>query len=234
MDKIFSVSWKRRLMTFNGILAPIYEKTKLYEACGSIIKNCAISDLDRNLLIWSYDLVNQKPYLYMNVKHLNPDYNKVKYSYPAQYLGYLHDAVFYSCLAPTYFNSDSGLTDGGIFANNPAAISLVTLYRHDETLFQRGVMLSIGYDGKPERLKIDGGSFTWLQASKTLMEANTSQGKYITENVLDDRFFRVEVQTKVGLDAVNEKAQLKLDAQKWVDENLDILLAWVDKYFFND
>ena len=37
MNQIFSVSWKRRLKTLNGTLAPIYEKSKLYDACYDIM-----------------------------------------------------------------------------------------------------------------------------------------------------------------------------------------------------
>ena len=233
MDKIFAVHWKKRVTSLNGILCPIYEKSNLYDACSSIITDCAFSELNKSLLIWSFDLVEQQPYLYMNVKQLNPEYDKIKYTHPTQYVGYLHDAVFSSCLAPTYFMSDSGLTDGGIFANNPAAISLTTLYKQDDTMFERGVMLSIGYNDNPERLKIDGGTLTWLQASRTLMHANMTQGKYIPENILGDRFFRIEVGTKVGLDSIKSKKQLKEDAAKWVDKNMDAFLAWVDKYIMN-
>ena len=232
MDSIFAINIKKRLFTLNGIISPIYEKDNLLKTCYNFLPNHHISELNKSMLIWSYDLVNQKPYLYIHMVDTKIKQNL--FPFQTQCLGFLHEAVFHSCLAPTYFLSDSGLTDGGVFANNPAAISLSTLYKFNKNIFKNGIMLSIGYDGRPERLKIDGGTVNWLNASHTLMRANTSQGKYIPANILDDRFFRIEVQTKVGLDRVNQKEILIQDTKKWLDNNEHELLTWVDKYIMSN
>lgn len=232
MDVIFAINWKKRLVTMNGILSPIYEKKNLLETCYSILPNFPISELNKSMLIWSYDLVKQKPYCYINI--IDKEIPPTLFTFQTQCLGYLHEAVFHSCLAPTYFLSDSGLTDGGIFANNPAAISLSALYKFDKSIFQTGIILSIGYDGKPDRLKIDGGTVNWLNASSTLMRANTSQGTYIPQNILGDRFFRIEVPTKVGLDSVNQKVKLIEDTKIWLNKNEQRLLNWVDTYIMCD
>lgn len=233
MDFIFSIHWKKRLKTMNGILSPLYEKENLQKVCSNITQDLTLNELQKDLLIWSYDLVNQQPYLYMNCSNLNKNYTKMKYSFPTQYIGYLDNAVYSSCLAPTYFTSDSGLTDGGIFANNPATISFTTLFKQDKNLLDNSCMLSIGYNDSPDKLKVDGGTITWLQAARTLMHTNMTQGKYNLENILGNKFFRIEINTKVGMDSIKEKDKLIADAHKYMDENLEIILVWVDKYIMN-
>ena len=230
MKQIFKVSFWHRLKTLNGLIRPLYQNKNLKLMCQTFFQHINLEETSKDLMIWSYDIKRNLPYLYLNnVDCCSTDSIK-ELPYPTITVGPLYQPVYHTCLAPSYFKTDHGMTDGSLFLYNPSGMSLIALSNLQPNVLENTCLLSFGYTTIKTNFNVNGGSMSWLNGLSTIFTINSSQSHYISEHLLKDRYFRIEIDTNVNLDSKKSYKKLKRDAQKWIDQHLNNLLLWVDKY----
>lgn len=154
------------------------------------------------------------------------------------------DAILSSSAAPTYFPSYKDFIDGGVIANSPTAISLLTVlsalgssYRLDQIR-----LLSIGTGDSPE--KIIGKTEKWgiLQWSfhplakmrspllSLLMDGMSDLEDFYCKEILKSRYFRInpKVSKFIDMDAYQLIPYLKLIADTY---DLSALFSYIENIY---
>lgn len=119
-SNIFSVSWRKRLESGNGVLDEKYEADELEKALRSYFGDLRLSQLLKPCIIPAYDIERRRAHYFaqhnFHLKGLSHDF-------------LVRDVCRATSAAPTYFeaalvkslsNESFALVDGGVFANNPA------------------------------------------------------------------------------------------------------------------
>lgn len=136
-----------------GLSAPLHRDTglgevleKVFTQNGKVIK---LGDVEKPLLIQSYDATNHEPVVF-----------KSRSSEPSVKNKPLWEVVKCSCSAPGYFpghklkrpsmrreegkNEDAAMVDGGVFANNPSLCGIVEIMANSKTPASQIVCVSVG------------------------------------------------------------------------------------------
>lgn len=134
--RIFSRSWSHAVATLDGLLGPKYDNLELVNISDILMGTSCLSNLMKDVLITSFDLVSHRSFLFQN---FGPNPSK---DYP------LKDVILSTSAAPVYFPSHyldgHNLEDGGILANNPAAWVLLQCLQRPELSEAEIYLLSLG------------------------------------------------------------------------------------------
>ncbi len=137
---IFSKNLWHRLATGFGLWGPQYGAKGIESALAGVFGDVRLSDCAVELLVPAYDIGARAPLLFKSTKAREPRRNY-----------FLRDVCRATSAAPTYFppariTSLAGesvtLVDGGLFANNPAALALPQAAKTDR--LNQVVMASLG------------------------------------------------------------------------------------------
>jgi hypothetical protein len=125
--EIFARGFGHQLRTARGVIDEKYPARGLQRLATEIVGHASLDDLTSNLLVTAYDTENRKPFYFgaATCRTLDPVSSKNFR---------LVDVVRATSAAPTYFEAalvrsddtlgkDFSLIDGGVFANNPAAVA---------------------------------------------------------------------------------------------------------------
>ena len=170
---VFDDSWLDDLMDLGTVIGSEYDNKKLTTELRKIMGNTTLGQLQRHVLIPSFDLDNEekdpqkrswKPKLFHNLPGQDNDNGWLAYK-----------VGLYTSAAPTYFPSVDGFIDGGVFANNPSLCALAQTQDSRNTsrpslsevvLFSLGTGTSLTYiTGK----NLDWGYAQWVKPLISLM-----------------------------------------------------------------
>lgn len=118
--KIFSRSLWRKVRSLWGVIGAKYDNKMLHEAVTSELGSLKMADLQKYVLISSFDLDDGhnpqrcwRPKFFHNFPHATGDPHEL-----------LTDVAMRTSAAPTYFPSYQGYVDGGVAANSPTMAAL--------------------------------------------------------------------------------------------------------------
>jgi patatin-like phospholipase/acyl hydrolase len=170
---IFDDSWLDDVMDLGTIIGAEYDNKKLRREIRKILQSATLGELQRSVLITSFDLDNEdndprkrtwKPKLFHNIPGKDND---------NEYLAY--KVGLYTSAAPTYFPAVDGFIDGGVFANNPSMCALAQTQdeRNEEQISLKEVVLfSVGTGTSLTYIKgkrLDWGYSQWVKPLISLM-----------------------------------------------------------------
>ena len=119
---IFDDSWIDDIIDLGTVIGAEYDNKKLRRQLRRILPDTTLGELQRNVLITTFDLDNEdddprkrswKPKLFHNIAGDDNDNETLAYK-----------VGLYTSAAPTYFPTVDGFIDGGVYANNPSMCAL--------------------------------------------------------------------------------------------------------------
>jgi patatin-like phospholipase/acyl hydrolase len=172
--KVFDDSWIDDVMDLGKIIGADYKTANLRRELQDVLgRDTTLGDLNKRVLITTFDLDNEdpdperrtwKPKLFHNFPGEDSDANELAYK-----------VGVYTAAAPTYFASEDGYIDGGVYATNPSMCALAQSQDKrfpDRPALSDVVMLSLGtgtslvyIDGK----RLDWGYAQWAKPLVSLM-----------------------------------------------------------------
>lgn len=214
-----------------GVFSSQYENTRLHDVLYSIFGEHRLGDLERKVLIPSFDLMSDdhgmwKPKFFHNLD--SSDLNEK-----------IIDVALRTTAAPSYFPSYQGYIDGGIIANNPSMCALAQALDQGTigvTIDQIRLLsistgrLSQGIDGDT----LDWGLTKWMRyATNMAMEGTVDVSHYQCSRVLKDKYFRIDpvLFKRINLDDVTEVNTL-LEIADEVD--LSYIEHWLETTWRDD
>lgn len=220
IPNIFSRTMAWKIKTGFGVLGPKYDSENLSTILFKYLENkrgsgrirfittCYNTDDNDVILLDSNDLGN----------------GNARYSLPA----------LYTSLAPTFFPSENGMIDGGIYANNPVLIGLTEALKLGYST-EDIVILNVGTGYHPRGWNTKSfGIKEWLMkdGSKPLLDmmfdAMAEKDSYIANKLLGDNYFyaNVKMDKKYPMDVVDRGVLNELsDLGEWLYyENKDRVL----------
>jgi uncharacterized protein len=232
---IFDSSWLRDITDLGGLAGAKYNNVNLKRVLQKTFNGKRLGDLDRRVLIASFQLDNEandpaerswKPKFFHNFP--GPDSDAA---------ALVVDVAMETSAAPTYFPSYNGYVDGGVIANNPsmAALAQVLDSRNepadratldDVTLLSVGTGMSLQYiQGRD----LDWGDAQWIKPLINLMmDGSVGVADFQCKQLLGASYERLEpvfpVGTTIGPDEVDRVVDL-LNLAQSVD--LTHTLAWL-------
>jgi uncharacterized protein len=193
---VFDDSWFDDVIDLATIIGAEYGNKKLRRELRKIMQDTTLGDLQRNVLITTFDLDNEsedpkkrtwKPKIFHNLPGADND---------NEYLAY--KVGLYTSAAPTYFPSVDGYIDGGVFANNPSMCALAQTQDErnenhvplkDVILLSMGTGISLTYI-KGERL--DWGYAQWVKPLISLMlDGVVGIADYQCKQILGKQYHRL-------------------------------------------
>lgn len=194
--------FKKNLLGDYGIIRSKYCNSKLVEHLARIFQEKTLSDTQTRLLIPATDISNGTVHVFKS-SYLNEFVrdNRVK----------IKDAVLASCSAPVYFDpqkvDDYLLSDGGLWANNPALVSLVEAIGKLKVPIDEVKILSIGtgigkkyYD--PARIEKAWGLIHWnpLNLVSLFLNLQSVASQNTVQLMLpEDRYLRINFESDTSL-----------------------------------
>lgn len=121
-EKIFDDSWLDDLLDLGKLLGADYNIKNLSRELKKLFGDTTLAQLHKHVLITAFDLDNEsedpkrrswKPKLFHNFPGADSDGDQLAYK-----------VGLYTSAAPTYFASEDGYIDGGVYAPNPSMCAL--------------------------------------------------------------------------------------------------------------
>jgi patatin-like phospholipase/acyl hydrolase len=202
-----------------------YDNDGLREELEGLLGDKSLGDLDKKVLISSFDLDNRGA-----LDTYQRRFWKAKFFHNYDSSGNDKDQLavdvgLRTSAAPTYFPSYQGYVDGGLVANNPALCALGRAVKSGVPL-EEIVILSIGAGMSPayvEGERLDWGYKQWMPLLMPLfLDGMTGIPDYVCEQLLPNRYVRVQsfLQEDIPLDGVDKVD----DLIEWAD-SVDISFA---------
>lgn len=225
--RIFADSWLDNIRDMGKVLGAQYDSAALVRELKTIFGNTTLGDLDKRVLVASFDLDGHshdprkrmwKPKLFHNFPGRDSDRRERAYKVGA-----------YTCAAPTYFPSVDGFIDGGVYANNP---SMCALAQSQDARSVRPtprtkdvVLLSLG-TGTPLKFirgkSLDWGYLKWAgPIIDIMMEGVSGIADYQCEKILGKNYHRLAPVFEPG-QAIRMDAHRRLSELVSFAESVDL------------
>ncbi len=240
-QEIFDDSWLDNLIDMGQISGAQYSNGNLTREVKRILgKDTKLKDLNRSVLIPTFDLDNEdpnpakrswKPKFFHNYKVREGRYDGDELAYKVG---------LYTSAAPTYFPSVDGYVDGGVIANNPSMAALAQT-QDPRVIFPSGrerpalsdvVLISFSCGKAMMHIKgknLDWGFAQWVQPLiRILLNGGVAVADYQCSQILRDNYFRLDpaypLDKSFVLDDADKIPQL---AEFSKSVNIDATLAWI-------
>jgi uncharacterized protein len=206
--KIFAHSWVDDLTTVGNLVRAKYHVANLRQALREVVGDITLGQLGKKVLITAFDLENEnaadrswKPKIFHNFEPAGGEAE----TDDRQQLVY--KVGVYTCLTPTYWASEDGYIDGGVFAPNPSMCALAQCqdWRYKDLTPASPseiVLLSLGTSTQPFHIEgqtPDWGYVQWAQHLIPLMLYGvTGIADYQCSRLLRERHHRLQPITPPG------------------------------------
>jgi len=234
---IFDDSWKDNLFDLGQIIGAQYSSRNLARVIEEFVGPVTLGELDKNVLISSFDLDNNarnrlerswKPKFFQNFHGKGNDRARLA-----------RDVALYTSAAPSYFPAVDGYVDGGVVANNPSMAALAQVFDERVTIPNRPNLnevrlLSVGtgkqlnYINSRRKKYLDWGFAQWAQPLLEIMlDGSMGLADYQCQQLLGKQQYRRTnpVLTKsIGLDACNKMDELIRIGER---HNIDKIVDWL-------
>jgi len=217
--KIFDDSWFDDVVDLGNIIGAQYSNRNLTRELINIIENTTLGDLQKRVLVTSFDLDNEdpdpkkrtwKPKVFHNIPGQANDDSMLAYK-----------VALYTSAAPSYFPAVDGYVDGGVFANNPSMCALAQTQDSRNTArpaLSDVVLLSLGTGTSLTYIKgkkLDWGLAQWAKPLiSVMMDGVNGIADYQCKQLLGSCYHRVAPKFPPGV-------SMPLDAVKRVPEMID-------------
>lgn len=193
--EIFDDSWIDDVADLGNIIGAEYDSGNLRRILKSLFGQTTLRSLRKKVLITSFDLDNEDPD--EKKRHWKP---KLFHNFPADSDGaeMAWQVGLYTCAAPTYFPSENGYIDGGVYAPNPSMCALAQAIDarqsapaalQDVVLFSLGTGTNLVFEKKKA---LDWGVAQWAKPLISLMfDGVTSIADFQCEQLLGTRYHRL-------------------------------------------
>jgi hypothetical protein len=196
-ERVFADSIWDDIRDLGKILGADYDVENLRRETQDLFGDRTLAELTKRVLVTTFDLDNEdptartwKPKIFHNFE--GPDSDGAQAAYKI---------ATYTCAAPTYFASEGGYIDGGVFAPNPSMCALAQSQDgrnlptdrpalSDVRLFSFGTGRSFEHvEGK----SLDWGYVEWIRPLISLMlDGTNGVADFQCRQILgDDRYFRL-------------------------------------------
>ena len=194
--------FKANILGNYGLIRSKYSKSGLREQLETVFKEITLSETQTRLLIPATDISNGTVHVFKS-NYLNEFVRDAKVM--------VKDAVLASCSAPIFFDpqkvDDYMLSDGGLWANNPALIGLVEATGKLNVPIREVKMLSIGtgigrkyYD--PARAEKQWGLINWnpIKLVSVILNLQSVASQNMVQLMLPkERYLRINFETDQSL-----------------------------------
>jgi hypothetical protein len=231
--RVFADSWFDDVRDLGKILGADYSVGNLRRELVDVFGDTRLDQLERRVLVTAFDLDNEKP----TMRTWKP---KIFHNYPGPDSDGTELAAkvgVYTSAAPTYFASEDGFVDGGVFANNPSMCALALT--QDERIpteerceLHEIRMLSLGTGRSLEHIegeRHDWGYLQWVRPLIAIMlDGVNGIADYQCSQILGRRYFRLAPTfapgTTISMDDVDMIPELVAFAHSL---DLERLVAWI-------
>jgi len=237
-SKIFSLSLRNEIFGLCQLTEAKYNNKNLTSILKNLFGNTQLKDLKKNVLITSFDLDNEAGET--NTRNWKP---KIFHNYPGPNNDsdqYAYKVGLYTSAAPTFFPSEDGYVDGGIYANNPSMCALTQVLepRNDGTPdYLDGILLlSLGTGASLHYIPGDThnwGYIQWLKQLLTIMmDGVNGIADYECKQLLHERYFRFAPVFPPSIDIPMDDAR-KLNYLESFASSVDLgeITDWLQKYW---
>ncbi len=237
---IFNDSWLDNVRDIGRLTGAQYSNRGLRRLLTEYFgATTTLGDLDKKVLIATFDLDNQHP---------DPSKRTWKPKFFHNYAGVDSDAsanavdvAMYTSAAPTYFPSVDGFIDGAVVANNPCMAALAQTQDLRSEIDERPridelVLLSFGTGAVSTY--VSGSRLNWGIAQWTVPLVNimidgvAGVASYECLQILRDRFHRVQPifppNNPIGLDQWEKRDHLVAYGKAY---NLDSTIEWLQRFW---
>jgi patatin-like phospholipase/acyl hydrolase len=217
--KIFDDSWFDDVVDLGSIIGAQYSNRNLTRELINIIEKTTLGDLQKCVMVTSFDLDNEdpdpkkrswKPKVFHNIPGQANDDSMLAYK-----------VALYTSAAPSYFPAVDGYVDGGVFANNPSMCALAQTQDSRNTArpaLSDVVLLSLGTGTSLTYIKgknLDWGLAQWVKPLiSVMMDGVNGIADYQCKQLLESHYHRLAPKFPPGV-------SIPLDAVKRVPEMID-------------
>jgi uncharacterized protein len=240
--KIFKPSTWRQILGFFNLAESRYDNEELKKALLGVFGDTKLEDLKTRVTVPSFRLDNRRPNI--RQRTWSP---KIFHNFPgADSDGpvKVRDVALYTSSAPTYFPTEDGYIDGGVFANNPSLVALSQALdsRQDERdtpKLEEICLLSVGTGTNLEHIEgdyLDWGDIKWLKPLlDILMDGVSEVSDFQCRQLLSEHYNRIQMvfgpDEKLSMDDVNKIPRMKEIASQ---ANLDEALGWIENLWMKN
>lgn len=193
-----------------GLRRPKYSNCVLWNAIYDVIGEMKMSELNKNFICYSYDMKHARANVFLNHGDLvneallptGNDYYIINNNNQS-----VTDAVYQSCLAPTYFHDENGVIDGSVMTNNPTMIAVGIARSYYNIPVEEIRVLSIGTKERIQMpLRRSVSILFWLKnIIYLLMDASCDHTKFLCDMLLGNRYLRIEVPCRLPINSYKNR-----------------------------
>jgi patatin-like phospholipase/acyl hydrolase len=207
--------WSRVGRMFEqGPSAPRYNGHGLEQVLRDVFGDTRLGQLAQPTLITAYDTIGRKPVVFKSFK---PEHADLR----------VWEVCRASAAAPTYFPAHGmtfegrlhSLIDGGVVANNPTVCAVAEALRKDRGVRHSDdlVVLSVGSGELNRPIDLasarEWGALEWaIPIVGVLFDASSDSVDYIAQQLVGDRYFRLQDELVIGMDDLDDTSETNLVA----------------------
>lgn len=243
-EHIFRDSLLDNVRDVGFALGAKYANTNLGEVLTAEFGESRLRDLQKQVLIPSFDL-----------DHQPPEEDEMTRMWKAKFFHNFEgptsdecekvvDVALRSSAAPFYFPVYQGYVDGFVVANNPSMCAVAKVLKADAAKLDDIVLLSVGTGLNPRHLDADNSDWGWarwmVQLHPTsrqwygmpliymMWEASVDLARYECQQLLGDRFCRLDPLLKKPVD-IDEVRRMPYLREAAMNTDLEKTIAWLER-----